>query len=794
MAGEMARKRKKSKERQKTSTATARAPAPPPRRRNRWLVPGAVVIVLGVSVWAIWSLSAGGFERQPLNVVIVTADTLRADKLACYGNTGIATPHLDGLAASGVLFEHATTVTPLTLPAHSSIFTGTYPMYHGVRDNGGYYLDTAQITLAEILKEQGYSTGAFVAAFVLDSRWGLDQGFDRYFDDFDLSKYEQVSLDSVQRRGDEVLDKALEWMDTVRSQRFFSWIHFYDPHTPFDPPEPYRSRYQGVRWGLYDGEVAFVDDLVGRLTDWLDDKGLSDNTIVVFMGDHGESLGDHREINHGFFIYDATIAVPLILKTPYRKLQGRRVDAQVRSIDVMPTLLDLLGFEAPEAVQGESLLDLCAGRDDDLGLVAYSESLYPRHHYGWSDLKSIRDGTFHFIDSPRPELYDVHADPSEKNNLAEVRPDEVRDLERRLEEIVERYSAEGIEDKGPETLDRETEAQLAALGYLGGPSKINVDPTAPLADPKDKIEAFNLIKQAGSDSSEGRLEDAFAKIRRVLADDPNILEAHLILGNLYNKQNEPDKAIEAYKEALARDPEYKSALFSLATTYQEMGREDDAAAGFQRVLELDPRNSRAYIMLARIHANRKEHDQAVELLSKAVELGGEMAPTHNLMAECYIELGMLSEAEKEVLRALEMQEKLPTAHYNLALIREERGDIRGAIEAYEKEIEIAPKNDKAHFNLAKLYGSTGRPEKQMEHLLKAVEANEKLAEAHLYLAKMYLDRGELDHAVSSAKRGIELGPDREMAPLGHFILADAYNRLGRIREAEEEVAKAHRLQ
>ncbi len=617
--------KRQQKKQEKAPPGATRVSRP---KRSRFLL-GGIVLAVGLVTWWAWGFlgSMGAYERKPLNVIVITADTLRADRLGCYGGSRVATPHLDRLAASGVVFEHTTTVTPLTLPAHSSMFTGTYPMYHGVRDNGGYYLQPEHITLAEALKDQGYTTGAFVAAFVLDSRWGLDQGFDRYYDDFDLSQFETVSLDAVQRRGDEVLAEALPWMESVREKRFFSWIHLYDPHTPYDPPEPYLSQYEGVRWGRYDGEVAYLDSLVGQITEWLEKKGLDESTLVAFIGDHGESLGQHREVGHGFFIYDATVGVPFILKTPYRKLAGRRVAAQVRTIDLMPTLLDLIGAEIPESVQGQSLLDLCSGRREDLDLVAYSESLYPRHHYGWSDLKSLRNGAFHFIASPEPELYDVRVDPLQEENLAPQRPDEVRRFELQLQELLGRFSMEGIDQRGPEMVDPETQAQLAALGYLGGPSKVNVDPSTPLADPKDKIELFNLIKQAGTDSSEGRVDEALTKIERVLAQDPDILEAHNILGNLYNKKDETEKAIESYQEALARDPEYKPALFSLASTYEQLGRLEDAAAGFRRVLDIDPRDNTAGYRLATILAERKEFEPAIEALSNIVELGVER-PRH----------------------------------------------------------------------------------------------------------------------------------------------------------------------
>ncbi len=792
----MSKKKQKRRQSQKPSPA-ASTPAAPRRKKRNWGI--AVVAALASVAAGLWLWGPEGDigttrSGVPLNIVLVTADTLRADKLGCYGNTRIRTPNIDRMAEEGVLFENATTVVPLTLPAHSSIFTGTYPMYHGVRDNGGYYLDSKHVTLAESLKEKGYATGAFVAAFVLDSKWGLSQGFDRYFDDFDFAKYERVSLDSVQRPGDEVLTEAIGWMESAGEGPFFSWIHLYDAHTPYEPPEPYLSQYGPGPFQRYDGEVAYVDSLVGELMKWLDNRGLAETTAVAFMGDHGESLGQHQETSHSFFIYDATTHVPFILKIPSWKSSRQRVAAQVSVIDLMPTLLDLAGAQIPGAVQGESLLELATGKVDDLSSIAYSESYYPRNHYGWSELKSLRDGEFHYIAAPRPELFDLAKDPLQQNNLAPKRARTVSQYQAKLEEMIERYSAEGIEEQAPVTLDAETTAQLAALGYLGAPSKIKIDPDKPLADPKDKIKLFNLIKRAGTDSSEDRVDDALAKIQRVLAEDPDILEAYSILGNLYAKKDEDDRAIQAYQDALARDSEFKPALFGLASIYEQQGKLDDAAAGFRRIIEVDPRDSGAHIRLAAIHAVRKEFAEALELLQNAVETGSERPVFHNLMAECYIGLEQFDEAEKEVEIALEMKPDLPSANYNLALILEGKKDIPGAIAAYERALEVSPKNFRTHFNVAKLYGQTGRPKKMAEHFEKSIELNEEFAIGHLYLSKHYLEIGDLERSTELAKRGIELGPEPSMAPFGHYILADVYNRLGQLQDAERELAAAQGLE
>jgi arylsulfatase A-like enzyme/Tfp pilus assembly protein PilF len=770
---------------------TPRAP-----RRIPWktLVATAGVIAIGALAFRLLPRFVPEAHRR-LNVVLVTADTLRADHLPVYGYKKIETPNLDRMASSGVVFEQASAVVPLTMPAHSSMFTGTFPMHHGVRDNGGYYLGQEQVTLAETLKDNGYKTGGFVAAFVLDSRWGLNQGFDRYFDDFDLNKYENVGLDTVQRRGGEVLQEALKWMDGVKDDRFFAWLHFYDVHTPYEPPEPFLSRYKGYMGARYDGEIAYVDSLMGELFDWLEKANLEDDTLVIFIGDHGESLGQHDETTHGFFIYDATMHVPFLLKAPYRQIPaGGRISAQVRSVDLMPTILDLVAVDPPKTIQGTSLVPLLEGKTKDLGLFAYSESFYPRNHYGWSELKSVRNGNLAFIDAPRPELFDVREDPNQTKNLAPQRAATVKEFKTELDDLVKRYGVEGIDEKGPETPDPDTAAQLAALGYLGGASKIKIDPSRPLPDPKDKISLFNLIKDAGADSSEDKVDEAMAKIDKVLAEDPGILEAYYIRGNLFAKKKDLEKALAAYQDALAQDPEYKSALYGLASTYQELGRTKEAEVGFRRILELDPRDNRAYYMLAKIQVDRDDFQGALDLLEQAVDIGSERAPLHNLMAECYIGLKRLDEAEKEIGRALEMNAELPTAYFNLALVQEEKGDVPAAIQAYEKELEITPKDFRSHFNVAKLYGKAGNAPKTKEHFEKAVETNDKFAIGHLYLAKFYLDSGDLEKAQEMALKGIELGPEPEMAPLGHFILADVYNRQGRFADAQRELRTAQRLQ
>ena len=351
----------------------------------RRLVVVAAVLVAGLA--AAWYGVRNGWgalaRPTPVSVLLVSVDTLRADRLGSYGYTAASTPVLDRLAARGLRFAQAATVAPLTLPAHASLLSGTFPAFHGVRDNGSFYVGDEITTLAEVFKTRGYRTGGFVGAFVLDHRWGIAQGFDRYFDEFDLSRYEMsVGLDAAQRPGSEVVDAALAWLSEQRDQPFLAWVHLYDPHSPYTPPEPYRSQFPATIQGAYDGEVAATDAQIGRLLEYLEGSGRLDHTIVVVVGDHGESLGEHGEQQHGFFVYDAAVHIPLIVAGP--GVPVRTVSEQVRIVDVMPTILDLVSAELPAAVQGTSLMPL--GRGERLELLGFSETWYPRYHYGWSEL------------------------------------------------------------------------------------------------------------------------------------------------------------------------------------------------------------------------------------------------------------------------------------------------------------------------------------------------------------------------------------------------------------------------
>lgn len=762
---------------------------------------GALLVVAG-AWWALWPRSVASrtgvdLGRLPwrvraggLNLLFVTFDTTRADRLGCYGYPDAGTPNVDHLAADGVVFEAAAASVPLTLPAHSTIFTGLRPPAHGVRDNGGYILDLRHTTLAEVLQAAGWRTGAFVGAYVLDGKWGLDQGFDRYFDDFAISKYKTLSLGSVARLASDVVDTALPWLEEHRDERFFAWLHFYDPHSPYEPPEPFKSRFSRRP---YQGEIAYADFQLGRVLEWLERRNLRDRTIVVVMGDHGESLNEHGEGTHGLFVYEATVRAPLVIRAPFDRAQGRRVTSAVRSEDVLPTVLDLLGVEPPADLQGRSLVALMTGEAGDLDLAAYSESLYARNHFGWSELRALRVGRFKYIEAPRPELYDLERDPHETRSVYGER----QALAERMAADLARLAAEheGTGRAEPGAVDPETRERLAALGYIGTFVHAAPRPDERLPDPKDKIDIFNLIVAAQESGERGSGAQRIVQLQKVIELDPNVIDAYVMLGNEYVRQGDVPTAIRHYKRALELAPDYDLATINLANAYRRIGDYTAAILGYEQYLKKDPRNAYVRYQLGELYFDLNRLDRAEPAFRAALELDDRVAAARNALGVVAFKRGDLDAAERGIRAALAQQADVRLAHFNLALIAEERRDVQMAMREYQAEIELHPSSYKAAFNLGRLYEQMGMVAEQEQAFKQALAMNPAFAEGYLYLAKLYLDQGvRFDDAIALAQQGLALAPRSEYAPLGHYVLADIYNRQGRSAEAAEARARGRALE
>ena len=758
-----------------------------------WLRARPVRSSAGIALGALPS----GVGRDRLNLLIVTLDTTRADRMGAYGNTDIETPAFDRLAREGVRFDNAVSAAPLTLPVHSSMFTGKFPPEHGVRDNGGFFLGPEQLTLAEVLKSHGYATGAFIGAYVLDSKWGINQGFDTYFDKFDLSESRGVSIGAIQRPGNEVVDQALPWIDQAKGRPFFAWIHLYDAHSPYRPPEPFATKYKGHP---YNGEIAFADSQVGRVIARLEALGLYDKTVVMILGDHGESLGDHGEQSHGFFVYNSTTHVPFAVRAPFSATRSRQVADPVRSVDVMPTALDLLGIAPPSGISGRSLAPLMTGAVKELGLDAYSEAMYPLHHYGWSDLHALRAGRYKIVDAPRPELYDEDRDPQELTNLYTDRKalgDRMIAQLRTMESgFAKTQAALPAADVDPDARQR-----LAALGYVGSFVATAADSRAGRADPKDKIDLFNKLGEATELSKDyddkGRppFEKVFALLDDIVRQDPEVIDAWFMLGTQHMAYGRPDQAIQYFQRALQLKPDYDLAVFNLAQAYRQMGNDDAALAGFEHFLTLDPKDPFVHYQMGEIWLDRGDTAKAESLFRKALEIDPQTAAAKNALGVIALQRGDPATAERLIKEAIATKPTLHLAHFNLGLLAEERGDIRTAEREYLEELKGHPESYKAAFNMSRLYEQVGDHVGQIEALKQSLVSNPRFAEGHIFLAKAYLDAGtNLDEAATLAKQGLELHPEPSVAPLAHYVLADVYSRQGRGADSAREAALGQALE
>ena len=544
------------------------------------------------------------------NILLLTVDTTRADRLGCYGYAAAKTPHIDSLAACGVRFANAYSPVPLTLPSHASILTGKYPFAHGVRNNGSYKLPPEELTLAEILKSRGFVTSAFVASFTLDSRFGTAQGFDSYDDTFDSR--EALKTFRSERTADRVSSSFLKWLGENRGKRFFSWVHFFDPHLPYSPPEPFRQEFSGHP---YDGEIAFMDQEIGRIMDSLERAGLFERTIIVLAGDHGEALGEKRELDHGLFIYDSTLRVPLIICGPFLPSRGAVVKSRVRLVDILPTVLELLQIDPPADLSGESLLPIIQGRESE-DRASYAETFYPRENYGWSELLGLVDGRWKYIHAPRPELYDLANDPGETKNLVEEQDRTAVELSRKLSALAAQKKS-GDERAG-RRLTSEEESKLRSLGYLGGKSEPRS--SGPLADPKDKIEDYILYFRGNLFETRGEYDKAEACFRKVLELNPDVSWNYVNLGILLAKADRLSEATRILEEGRRRLPGSTVVLSHLMATYLRAGRVADALAAGKEILSIDPDHFDALYVTGDILARQGKWVEAISHFERALRI------------------------------------------------------------------------------------------------------------------------------------------------------------------------------
>jgi arylsulfatase A-like enzyme/Flp pilus assembly protein TadD len=633
--------------------------------------------VLRLSAFCLISAALAAAPRPraaaPVNLLLVTIDTLRPDHLGCYGSRQVRTPNIDALAAAGTRFEHAYTPVPITLPSHTVMMTGTYPMYSGIHDFSGNRVNPQQPTLASILRQRGYATGAVLGSAVLDHRFGLNQGFDFYYDHFDFSRLEDANLDLMKRPGNVVVDQALEWLGANSGKPFFLWVHLYDPHTPYQPPPPFDREYQGRP---YDGEIAFADQQLGRVLRFLKEKQLYGRTLIVLTGDHGESLGEHGEKTHGFFIYDTTLRIPFIVKLPAGQRQEATVPQASSTVDLLPTVLEVLKIPPPADAQGASLLPAILGKPRPAGVSTqlYSESFLPLLHFDWSDLRGIQAGKYHYIDVPKPELYDISADPGELHNLYTQKPAIAQELKSQLDAMEKKYTA-GTKQAQSMPLDPVLMERLKSLGYAGfsGGHPTKADDNRKLADPKDRIAMFELISEGMDDSQHGRYPESTAKLAQALKIEETCVPVHYLLGLDYYRMENYADSIREFQRVLQLSPDYTLVYFYLGLAYARAGDYPSSIDYLQRTLKADGTNFSAAYNLGAAYLKTGKVDQAEDAFRQAIQINSAYQPAHLALGEVLLYQQKTDDAVTELRRAVELAPNDPAAHASLAKALKAKG-------------------------------------------------------------------------------------------------------------------------
>lgn len=683
--------------------------------------------ILALLVWLLCTALPAAAPSEKPPVILITIDTLRADRLEAYGYESARTPTISALADDGVTFERAVAQVPMTLPSHASILSATYPMFHGLRDVVGRLRADVPL-LSEWFKKRGYATGAFVGASVLSATWGLNRGFDRYDDEFSTPEGGRVDLDRVERPAKEVVSRAIEWIEDHRDGPFFLWLHLFDPHDPYEPPEPLASQF---RDNPYDGEVAYVDAELARLAKVLREHELYDSSLIAFTADHGESLGEHRELHHAFFIYEASLRIPLIFKFPQGRVgrnpvTGVRVANQVRSVDIGPTIVQALGAEIPAWMQGEGLLAYVLGRRGDTYLPAYAETHYPRVHFGWSPLFSLSTERYKFIEAPIPELYDLREDPGELNNLADRNQALANRMREELKSLTGRF-ASGSSETSDREVDTETLKQLQSLGYVGfsGGSAADGDWSG-LADPKQKIDTYNRLNQAISLSRRGRRNQAVRLLEEVAGTEPEMPIVHFLLGSEYLEMQWYLKAVEEFRSTLQFNPESSPARFNLAQAYSRAGLTEQAMETARELIRLEPEHFGARHLLATLLAKSGRLEEAVTEERKVVELSPKYADGYNNLGAYLFSLGRIEEAAEVYREALGQAPDHLQVRVNLSLAYLRLNQYEQALEAARSAVQLEPRAPLAHFYMGQAYAGLGRRDEATRAFERAKQLNPNL--------------------------------------------------------------------
>lgn len=702
--------------------------------------------LFALAVVLVAALTSGCSNDPPMNLLVVTVDTTRADHIGCYGHPRAMTPNIDRLASSGARFDAAFTSVPVTLPSHSTIFTGTYPMFHGVRDNGVFVLADRNLTLAEILSEAGYSTAAAVGSFPVTAKFGLDQGFDFYDDrvaQLGQDQFGEQSLPKARLYFDErpaglVNEAILPWLRQHGEEPFFVWAHYFDPHQPFEPPPPYDQLFVS---DPYLGEIAYADECLGVLLDELEELGVADRTVVVLVGDHGEGLGDHNESTHSVLAYNSTVRVPLVVRVPGGPQSV--VGSRVGTVDIVSTVLDILGVEIPDAVQGTSRAPDVLGTGATPAGVLYAETLSPRISQGWGELRVLFDGDLKYIFGPRPELFDIAEDPNEYRNLVEERPGVAEKLKDDLDRFVQLNAADELETAVE--MDAATRQQLAALGYLhtisGGDVEIDERLRGDGDPPQDRVGDINNLSLA-----------------------KQLLFSHRSLAGL-----------KVAEDLLRGNPSNQAYLELVATANLQLGRFDEALAALRKMegyVQDGGVTRRLMLQVGTVFLFQGDAETALDMADRAIAI--EATPdAFFLQAMAYSKLGQGADEIAALEAALAVDPDYATARVNLAIRQVASGDRDAARMNFEKAVRSQPYDPRAAFNYGAFLFESGELEGAADRFHRAVTLSPLYLRAQLALAAVSADLGRWEKVREIARFLDERVPESHEAGTVRGFLEEA---------------------
>lgn len=742
-----------------------------------------------------------------LNVLLISLDTTRADHLGCYGRDDIATPHIDRLAAQGARFTQCISPAPTTLTSHTSLMTATYPFVHGVRDNGDFRVDENNLTLAEVFRDAGYATAAQIGAFVLNHEFGLDQGFEYYEDiraprpagqaDDPLQTRARMRVGSATRRGDDVADGAIRWLrDRPADRPFFLFVHFFDPHEPYDPPPPFDRQYPDP----YAGEIAFVDTQVGRVLAEIDRLGLARDTLVVLTADHGESLGEHGEATHSLTVYDATQRVPLIIRCPRLVPAGLVIDAQVRLIDIAPTILAATGLPPLPDAQGVSLWPLILGQRADLDLPAYSEAFTPYLRYGYSQVRALRAEGWKYIHTPRAELYHLTEDPRELTNLAARFPQRVEAMRSQLRDLLThpRVARRDTRDAGP--LDEAQRQQLMALGYLAGAAGSEDNPQARLdvdelelfeplgEDVKDHLAELSVVMLGWGAMFAEQFAKAEALFRQAVERDPDNIAFRMLLADALVEQDKSDEALDQYMRILELDPDFHKAMLNAGNVYARAGDYEKAARWYRQAIRKAPEYARGRYNLAYALAALGRTEEAIDQYEATLAIAPGYRAARENLARLLVEKGDFARAIDHLRELVEADPRDPRRHVQLGLALARSGRLEPAADAFRQALRLDPTLASARNNLAAVLEQMGRTEEAIAEYRQTLQTEPEHGPAAYNLARLLAAAGRFDEAIDVLTG---YAAHRPLPPPAALLLASILQKVGNEPAARDALRRAH---